>query len=278
MGCMDLLYRDLDRLPPPLSHEGERAMLADWDVSKQRRLEIRRELVERNLRLAVKIGLEYQGAHPTEDCIQAAFIGLMQGADAFDPRVGVRFISYASWWIRQAVSRELGQQMRTVRIPMNAIREYGQVARARQDLRTETGREATEEEIADRADVSIRRLRWLLGVGFHERWDLQGSPPRWSQDGDAPVSLEERLADPAVEAPDEAAARSEEAELVRELVDRLPERERWVVTRLYADEEPTLTDLARTLGITKERVRQIKNKALEKLERWAQSRGLVPAA
>ena len=253
-------------------------MLADWDVSKQRRLEIRRELVERNLRLAVKIGLEYQGAHPTEDCIQAAFIGLMQGADAFDPRVGVRFISYAAWWVRQSVSRELGQQMRTVRIPMNAIREYGQVARARQDLRTETGREGTEEEIADRADVSIRRLRWLLGVGFHERWDLQGAPGRWSYNDDDPAPLEERLADLEAEAPDEAAARSEEIEMVRELVNRLPERERWVAMQLYGDEEPTLADLARTLGITKERVRQIRNTALKRLERWARSRGLAPAA
>jgi RNA polymerase primary sigma factor len=270
--ALQLFLKDIGKVP---------LLTAAQEVELAKRIErgdhcAKQKMVESNLRLVVSIAKNYRNQGlPFLDLIQEGTIGLVRAAEKFDYRKGFKFSTYATWWIRQAVARALADKARTIRMPVHVVEKLNKIGRTERKLLGELGREPTAEEIGAELDIDPEEIE-------HIRRSAQ-----------APISLEKPvgdeeesefghfLADDNLPLPDEAAETTLRKEALRHILGSLSLRERRVLELRYGldGQHPrTLDEVGRTFNVTRERVRQIENQSLKKLQALAESQKLRDVA
>ena len=220
-------------------------------------------LVKSNLRFVVSVAKQYAGQGLSlTDLINEGNIGLMRAAERFDEKRGFKFISYAVWWVRQAMLQALAEQSRIFRVPLNRATTLYRVGKVQQRLTQDLGREPTVEEIAEKLKLSRKEVRGTLDIA-NVPLSMDES---YGDDEDNP--LRDFLRDEEAEGTDEGAYRRTLTEDVAEVIDALPERERKILVAYFGldgSEPETLERIGQHLGLTRERIRQIKEESLQRL-------------
>jgi RNA polymerase primary sigma factor len=263
--ALQLFLKDIGRVPL-LTAAQEVALAKRIEAGDQ---EAKRQMVEANLRLVVSIAKGYRGRGlPFLDLIQEGTLGLVRAVEKFDWRRGFKFSTYATWWIRQAVTRALADKGRTIRIPVHVVEKLNQISRAERSLVGQLGREPTAEEIASAAGLTPAEVEDII----------RSAQPIVSLE--KPVGEEEEselgrfLADESTPPPEVVAEAALRDQALRDLLNQLSYRERRVLELRYGlgGEKPrTLDELGRMFNVTRERIRQVENQSLQKLASMAEA-------
>ena len=267
-GSLDHYLRDISVFPL-ITREREAELARGIRAGDPDALE---QLVRANLRFVVSVAKKYQNQGVSlSDLINEGNLGLIRAAHKFDETKGIKFISYAVWWIRQAILQALAEQSRIVRVPLNRAGTLHRIGRRANTLLQELGREATHAEIAEGMDLSEEEVAKTVAISMGH---LSLDAPLGAGDD---TRLLDYLADEESLAPDEQTFERALSDAVAESLSSLKERESRIL-RLYfgldGDEPMTLEEIGARMGITRERVRQIKEKALSRLRHVSQARAL----
>lgn len=265
----DIYLRQINRIPL-MSAEEEREVAGRARDGDEEALD---QLVQANLRFVVSVAKKYanQGV-PMEDLVNEGNIGLIKAARRFDVDRGYKFISYAVWWIRQAILVSLSQGSRIVRVPLNRSNVLYQIGRASRELDQRLGRAPTAEEIARYMEIPVAEVEQTMKIANHH----VSLDVAISDEGDDKSFLS-RLEDDDATAPDEYAEQRGLGEATHRALRTLSDRERQIIELYFGlnGEEPlTLEDIGKRIGLTRERIRQIKEQAIQRLRHHTRSKFL----
>ncbi len=272
LDSLRLYLRSIGRVP---------LLDAEQEVALAKRIErgdmaAKQHMVEANLRLVVSIAKGYVGRGLTFlDLIQEGSLGLIRAVEKFDHRRGYKFSTYATWWIRQAVSRALADKARTIRIPVHMVERLNKLISAERMLIQQLGREPTAEEIAVELECEVREVRDVLRLA---QQPVSLEKPMGEEDDSA---LADFVEDVSAESPFEIASEALRRENITRVLASLPRREREVLELRYGivgGRARTLEEVGRAFNITRERVRQIENRTLKKLQALPEAQQLREAS
>ena len=271
LDSLRLYLREIGKVP---------LLTADEEVYLAKRIErgdmtAKTQMIEANLRLVVSIAKSYLGRGLTFlDLIQEGSLGLIRAVEKFDYRKGFKFSTYATWWIRQAVTRAIADKARTIRIPAHMVEKLNKVVHIERQLVQRLGREPEPEEIAEELDIHPDEVREILRMS---QLPISLEKPI-GEDEDS--SLGDFVPDEQAESPFDTASLSLRREDVELALSALPDRERRVIELRYGldgSQPCTLEEVGRAFGVTRERIRQIENTTLRRLETLPESQGLRDA-
>jgi RNA polymerase primary sigma factor len=272
LDSLRLYLRSIGRVP---------LLSADEEVALAKRIErgdmnAKQHMVEANLRLVVSIAKAYVGRGLTLlDLIQEGSLGLIRAVEKFDHRRGYKFSTYATWWIRQAVTRSLADKGRTIRIPVHMVERLNKLVHAERRLIQQLGREPSADELAEDLECTVRDVRDIMRI---TQQPISLEKPVGEEDDSA---LADFVEDVSAASPFEIASEALRRENVMRVLACLPRREREVIEMRYGivgGRSRTLEEVGRAFNITRERVRQIENRTLKKLQTLPEAQQLREAS